>query len=126
MFNKKLKEEIEHLRKEIETLRENFWYSQYPYGEVKHRYSEFTGRGDLFYKPHYHMEPIYLNTILWHSPIKYSVKTSRDKTYLVLEYKGIKNTEPVDVKQTFIIKNGVAVELDKEVVLDSFDITGTV
>jgi hypothetical protein len=126
MFNKRLKKEIEELKGEIKGLRKDFWRSQYPYGEVKRIYSEFTGRVDLFYKPDYHMEPIYLNTILQHCPVKYSIKTIRDKTCLVLEFQKRENAEPVDVKQVFIIKNGVVVELDKEITLDSFDKEGTV
>jgi hypothetical protein len=126
MFNKKLKEEIEGLREEIERLRRNFWCSQYPYGEVgiiSSSCSRYTAH--VYYKPNHNTE-IYLTEVFIFPSIKYFIKKFADKTYLVLESQKRENAEPVDIKQTFVIKNGVAVELDKEFVLDSFDITGTV
>jgi hypothetical protein len=125
MFNKKLKEEIEVLREEIEGLRRDFWRSQYPYGEVRAGYGYSPLYARVYYKPDYDTN-ICLDDVFRFPCIKYSIKTIKDKTYLVLEYQKRENAEPVDVKQTFIIKNGVAVELDKEVALDSFDTTGTI
>jgi len=126
MYNEKLKEEIGELRKEIERLRRDFWRSQHPYGEVKIGLNfYYSNVAHVCYRPDYDTE-LYLGDVFRFSHIKYSIKISKDTTYLVLEYQKRENAEPVDVKQTFVIKNGVVIELDKEFVLDSFDITGTI
>jgi len=125
MFNKKLKKEIEGLREEIEGLRRDFWRSQYPYGEVTCERSLFLGNTSIYYKSDYNIT-LYITAMLYTTQIKYSIKKRVNLIYLTLEYQKRENAEPVDVKQTFVIKNGIAVEIDKEVTLDSFDITGTV